>query len=195
MPIGLILMWLKPTWNIKVKLGVTGAIVALVIAMTAYSSSPAGKAASAAYDRQQAAEATAAKAQEAKDAAAQAARDRADAAAAQRQRAAAAAAEMRVTADQLAAAYDANEIAANKQYDHKKFIVTGRVSEIATAIGALDVTVTGPNGGSVVCYFDKDANDQLAALEKGQRIAIEGTGGGAPVGLVMMSDCTIVSAT
>jgi len=81
-------------------------------------------------------------------------------------------------ASQIAAEYEANEVAADARYKGKKVTLSGKVGSIAKDI--LDepyITLDADEFGlrSVQAYFDNGDLPQLAQLRKGQTVTIEGT--------------------
>ena len=79
-----------------------------------------------------------------------------------------------VTADELTAAYDANPIAADLDYEGKVLQVTGVVEEIGEdLLGTKYVRLAGGFWG-VRCAFSDDHTYRLAALAQGQRITVIG---------------------
>jgi pyruvate/2-oxoglutarate dehydrogenase complex dihydrolipoamide acyltransferase (E2) component len=176
-PLGLVFLWINPKYSTKFKAIVTGSIALLLIVSGIYNASPAGQPQAAIQAQQQAAQDAAADAQAAK----------------QKEESI-----PHVSVDTIAAAYAANEIAANNKYDNQELILKGTVGDIRTAIGGQSyVSLQGstpadtllPN--EVTCYFSDDLSNQLAALQKGDSIEVDGTCEGEPVGMVDMNGCTI----
>lgn len=104
-----------------------------------------------------------------------------------------------VTAVDLAAAYDANEIAADSRFKDKVFIVTGVVDDIGTdIIGNPYVTLRTKEYGSgsgvwaadVQCIFAEEAKGQLAGLQKGQHVVLKGQVGGKIINIAV-ENCTL----
>lgn len=97
-----------------------------------------------------------------------------------------------VTASQLYAAYDANEVSADQNFKNKTFYVTGIVEEIKKDfMGDIYVTLkTGDYFSYVNCYLDNE--DLAAKLKKGQRVTFKGTCKGMVITLVTMEDCELV---
>lgn len=97
-----------------------------------------------------------------------------------------------ISASQLYAAYDANEVSADQNFKNKTFFVTGTVEEIKKDfMNDIYVTLKTDQYFSYVnCYLD---NEELAAkLNKGQTVTFKGTCKGMVVTLVTMKDCELV---
>lgn len=98
-----------------------------------------------------------------------------------------------ITAEDLFAAYDENEVAADNQYKGKLLKVTGVINDIGKDI--LDDTYitldTGEFIFSVQCYFKGDDADALAALTKGQTVTLVGKCDGMSMNVVMKK-CEII---
>jgi len=83
-----------------------------------------------------------------------------------------------ITAAQLYAEYEANEIAADQKYKNKMLKVTGVLSSISKDIlGSPYIVLTG--GGEyevwgVQCTFSSAYEPQLAKLTKGQQVTVTG---------------------
>lgn len=97
-----------------------------------------------------------------------------------------------VTASQLYAAYDANEVSADQNFKNKTFYVTGTVEEIKKDfMDDIYVTLkTGEYFSYVNCYLDDE--DIAAKLSKGQQVTFKGTCKGMVMTLVTMKDCELV---
>ena len=81
-----------------------------------------------------------------------------------------------ITAEDLYAAYDANEIAADKLYKGKKLRITGTVVDIGKDIrdNAYITLYTGRYAFSIQCYFKGNQLDAIAMLEKDQVVTVVG---------------------
>lgn len=98
-----------------------------------------------------------------------------------------------VTAQELARAYDANEIAADKKYKGTRYRLTGVVAEIST-------TVTGAPSlrfpGGVNRFMDplavlyRSEERRASQLRRGQRVTLICTGTGVTLGTPMSGNCT-----
>jgi hypothetical protein len=103
-----------------------------------------------------------------------------------------------ITAEELYAAYEANQVAADAQYKDKILKVTGVINSIGKDI--LDtpyVVITG--GGEyevwgVQCMFGKKDESELAQLTKGQIVTIQGKCSGYLIN-VLLDDCSLKSVS
>lgn len=97
-----------------------------------------------------------------------------------------------VTAAQLFADYEANEVAADAKYQDAAIKVTGTIGDIGKDI--LDtpyVTLTTENSFlNVQCMFDKADASALVDLQKNQRITLTGEVSGK-LGNLLIKDCRI----
>lgn len=100
---------------------------------------------------------------------------------------------MPVTARELAAAYEANEVAAQKKYGGQRLAVTGIVDGVD--LDLLDnpvLKLVGVNEFSPVqASFTKDYSDKLGELSKGQKVTITCDKLSEVIGTPMLHDCTI----
>lgn len=102
------------------------------------------------------------------------------------------AAPMAVSAKQLIAAYQDNEVAADNAYKGKLLQVEGRVDRIAK--NAFDEPYIAIGGMFQAVHCSPRGQDaELAALKKGQLVRVEGTGNGMLIGEVMLDDCQLVA--
>jgi hypothetical protein len=93
-----------------------------------------------------------------------------------------------ITAKDLFAAYNENEIAADNQYKKKTLKVTGTISNIGTDIlDNIYITLeTGELLYSVQCYFaNSEEEAKVANLSKGDTITLIGTCDGMSLNVVM----------
>lgn len=83
-----------------------------------------------------------------------------------------------VTVQQLAADYEANEIAADQKYKDKPVVVTGTVTDISKDVmGDIYVVMTDGDEMSMIgvqCFFSDDHTADAAKLTKGQKATIKG---------------------
>lgn len=82
-----------------------------------------------------------------------------------------------ITASELIAAYDENEVAADGKYKNKNLEVTGTIASIGSGIN--DPYIVLRDGDSYIgiqCYFENQSG--LANLKKGDQITIKGIGKG-----------------
>jgi len=96
-----------------------------------------------------------------------------------------------ISAADLYANYEANEVSADENFKNKTFYVTGIVEEIKKDfMDDIYVTLkTGQMFSYVNCYFDD--KKVAAKLKKGQRVTFKGKCKGMVVTLVTMKDCEI----
>jgi len=97
---------------------------------------------------------------------------------------------IKITAVQLFAEYDANEIAADQKYEDKTLEVSGVILRIGKDI--LDdpfVTLAGNSVWGVQCMFTND--NQVVNLSPGQSITVRGTCDGSLVNVILRR-CTVV---
>ncbi len=99
-----------------------------------------------------------------------------------------------LSASDLMAAYQENEIAADLQLEDKRLIVVGIIGGIGTDIlGAPYVALQTSDGfSSVQCMFDRKQMELLAGLRKGQSIKIEAKCSGLALTNVIMRDSKIL---
>jgi tRNA_anti-like len=106
--------------------------------------------------------------------------------------------EVTVSAAQLSADYQANEVAADAQYKGKIVLITGIVDTIGK-----DITdrmyVSLKSGGEysifgVQCFFAKAHESELAQLQKGEFVAMKGKCDGK-FGNVLLKGCVLAPST
>lgn len=83
-----------------------------------------------------------------------------------------------ISAQDLANAYESNEVKADQDYKNKQLKITGIVKDIGKDI-LNDMYVSLEDGKeysilSVQCFFEKSSSDKLASLKKGDSITIVG---------------------
>jgi hypothetical protein len=98
-----------------------------------------------------------------------------------------------ITATQLIAEYEANEVSADNTFKGKTFYVAGTVLDIKKdVLGKIYVIL---DGGNIVrrvqCYFE-DA-ETAGKMSKGMEVTFKGTCSGLMMN-VLMKDCQLVSA-
>lgn len=83
-----------------------------------------------------------------------------------------------VSAADLLAAYEANEVSADKQYKDKKLSVTGVVDNISVVLDQTSVVLTSGDAYELLgvrCYFKDEAEiEKVSNLSKGTTITVEG---------------------
>lgn len=95
-----------------------------------------------------------------------------------------------ISAPDLTATYEANEVAADDNYKSKTFYVSGTITDIKKDIlGDIYVTLKGDNMfRQVQCFFeDKETAGQM---QKGMKVTFKGTCDGLMMN-VMMKDCVL----
>lgn len=101
---------------------------------------------------------------------------------------------IKVSASDLMAEYDANEIAADAKYKGKLLEVSGTISDIGKDI--LDnpyiALKTQEAFSSVQCMLKDSEKDRASSLAKGTQIIVQGTDGGKLLN-VFVRDCVILS--
>lgn len=99
--------------------------------------------------------------------------------------------EIEISAWELFAAYDANEVAADNNYKGKQLLIKGTVNKISKDF--TDAIIVQFDGGGYIqevwCYFD-DAK-AAANLSKGERITVTGRCNGFVMKNVMVKDCKL----
>lgn len=100
---------------------------------------------------------------------------------------------LKVTARELAAAYEANEVAAQKKYGGQRLEVTGVVTGVD--LDLLDNPVLKLAGVNeflpAQATFTKDYSDKLGELSKGQKVTITCERLSEVISAPMLNDCTI----
>lgn len=98
-----------------------------------------------------------------------------------------------ITAEDLFAAYDTNEVAADNKYKGKELKITGTIKDIGKDI--LDDTyITLDTGNliySVQCYFKNSQLDAVAELAKNQTVTLVGKCDGQSMN-VILKNCVII---
>lgn len=99
-----------------------------------------------------------------------------------------------VKAADLYEAFSNNEVAANKKYKGKILDVTGKVGSINSSFGSFTVSLDADEWGitSIECSFKKVHEDDLAKLNKGDKVTIRGTCDGLTIAWVCLSDCELI---
>jgi tRNA_anti-like/zinc-ribbon domain len=97
-----------------------------------------------------------------------------------------------VSAQQLADAYDANEIAADYTYKGRVLNISGNVSSIDKSVfGEPVIKLTTQNEYDHVHATMKKSEERMAAsLHKGVRIVVQCHGNGFTIGSPMLKDCS-----
>ena len=99
-----------------------------------------------------------------------------------------------VAAVSLAAAYGANEIAADQKFKGKRLAISGTVEGVGRdLLNSMFVTLAGPPDSfrEVQCFFGDELRGQLAQLSPGQSITVAGRCDGL-FGNVLIRDCRLI---
>ena len=89
--------------------------------------------------------------------------------------------------------YSTNEIAADAKYKGKIVNVDGVVHRVDRDIlGAPYITLETSGFGLIQCMFDRGYEPQLAQLEAGQYVTVQGICHGSGVTSVLIDDCTLL---
>ena len=99
---------------------------------------------------------------------------------------------IKVTARDLFAEYEANEIAADEKYKKKVLEVSGTIEDIGKDIlDSMYVSLkTAAIFGSVQCMLEDSEQSKASTLQKGASIVVEGRNDGK-LGNVILRDCVI----
>jgi hypothetical protein len=100
---------------------------------------------------------------------------------------------IQISAKQLYADYDSNEVAADEKYKGKILEVSGTVNDIAKDItDTIYVTLKGAEYfGDVQCFFSNEFTKEAAKLSKGQQLTVKGECDGKMMN-VLLKGCVIV---
>jgi hypothetical protein len=101
-----------------------------------------------------------------------------------------------VTAKELFAAYEANEVSADERYKLKKLLVSGTVSSIdkggLTGEAILLKLATPNEFMPVTASMEDEEKAKAGKLAKGEQVRLFCTGGAMKViGFIQLSDCTL----
>jgi hypothetical protein len=98
-----------------------------------------------------------------------------------------------MTAQRLLDDYEANAVEADRRYQGRRFIVTGAVQKVDSALfGGLVVYLEGTLTRDVVCFFSGAHRDRIAALRPGQVVHVRGQCTGKTMMIVNFHDCEFV---
>lgn len=99
-----------------------------------------------------------------------------------------------ITAQELADGYEANTIAADKNFKNKWFVVTGKVKDIRTDItDSAYVELSSKNMfNAPQAKFIASEEDKLANLQRGQTIKAMCVGNGDIIKTPMLKKCSLV---
>jgi hypothetical protein len=100
-----------------------------------------------------------------------------------------------ITAEELWATYDKNELAGDQAYKDKTLVITGVVDSIESGLGDTPYLTLRAgdeyNFSKPQAHFDKTETDSLVTLSKGDNITLKCKGNGEIMGSPMLSDCTM----
>lgn len=100
-----------------------------------------------------------------------------------------------ISARELFAKYEANEVAADRNFKGQALRVTGTVKSIDSGLGdgaTVNLSAGDEYGfNNVMADGDESFDDQAAQLSKGQNITLNCVGGGEIVGSPVLRECTI----
>jgi tRNA_anti-like len=100
-------------------------------------------------------------------------------------------ADLGMPAEQLFAAFKADENAANAQYVGKIIVITGKVKESRMVDGTAKVTIeAGADDATILCELDNNTQHKRTTFTTGETISMKGECAGADIdGTVMLSHC------
>jgi hypothetical protein len=90
--------------------------------------------------------------------------------------------DFRLTADELVASFQKNEVLAGKTYNDKVLSVTGTISLVSKEEGRVNVSI-----GGVLCQFSKNHAADATGLIAGQQIRIRGICTGLLLDVVLVN--------
>jgi hypothetical protein len=101
--------------------------------------------------------------------------------------------EIKVSAVELATAYEDNEVAADAKYKGKRLSVTGKVFDVGEILGQKSVTLEGKSLSltTIQCPVPDSNKDALLKLKKGGTVTVEGTCDGKSLAVVTLKDCLV----
>lgn len=100
---------------------------------------------------------------------------------------------IRVTATQLSADYQSNEVAADAKYEGKALEVTGKVKSIDSGMfGSATVILEGSDlFYDVHCTIADTQREKAAKLSKGAQLVVRGKGGSEVIGSPVIDECVL----
>jgi hypothetical protein len=102
---------------------------------------------------------------------------------------------IRISAEDLFAGYDKNEVSANHSYLHKVLIIKGTVRAIRQEQGRIYVDVEGDKYGftPIRCLFPQGKGGELTSYAKGHPIVLKGMSlGKTSMGIVLVGCKTAI---
>ncbi|HVS80927.1 MAG TPA: hypothetical protein VHE60_04275 [Pyrinomonadaceae bacterium] len=99
---------------------------------------------------------------------------------------------LRISAEDLSKAYESNEAEADKLYQGKTLIVTGKVGTIDAKIMVV-LLMDARQKPNILCGFAADQKGAVSKLEPGQMVTVKGEcrGKGTLLGSVVLLDCVL----
>lgn len=101
---------------------------------------------------------------------------------------------IKITAADLTAAYESNEVKADQTYKEKTADITGTVDNVGVSFGSTYVVLSSGKEYSIIgiqCFFkDKAEIDKVAELKKGDKVTIQGIIDGESMNVVV-KDCIL----
>lgn len=98
---------------------------------------------------------------------------------------------IKISANQLASEYTANEISADGKYKDKILEVSGTVSSVAKVFGSPYITLkTNEVLSEIQCMLKDSEQSKAGNLQKGQKVVVKGKGGGKSLNIAL-NNCSI----
>ena len=95
-----------------------------------------------------------------------------------------------ISADDLIKAYESNEAEADKLYQGKIVVVTGKVGSLDAKIPTFFL-MDARQKADIFCDFVRDQKDAVSKLEFGQTVTVRGKCAGKVLGSVGLTDCVV----
>ena len=95
-----------------------------------------------------------------------------------------------ISADDLIKAYELNEAEADKLYQGKIVVVTGKVGSLDAKIPTVFL-MDARQKADILCDFARDQKDAVSKLEFGQTVTVRGKCAGKVLGSVGLVDCVV----
>ncbi len=95
-----------------------------------------------------------------------------------------------ISAEDLYKAYESNEAEADKLYQGKIVIVTGKVGVIDATIPVV-LLMDARKKPNILCDFARDQKDAVSKLEFGQTVTVKGKCAGKVLGSIGLNDCVL----
>jgi len=100
-----------------------------------------------------------------------------------------------ISATQLSKEYDENKVAADSKYKDELLKISGTIDDIGKDIaGTPYVSLEGREYSlfGVQCMFNRDKEEDLIELRKGQKIILKGEVSSEMIGNIIVKDCEII---